>query len=370
MAKQTFTVGQILTSAQMTNLQQTAMGGGSATAKTASYVLIAADAGSTVAMNAAGSTTITVNTALFAAGDTVFIQNLGAGVCTVTAGTATVSTAGSLVLAQNQGGELYFTSASASIFFQYATPQSSGDIEGVTAGTGISGGGTSGTVTVTNSMATAIDAKGDLVVGTGADAFSRLAVGTNTHVLTADSAEATGLKWAAPSGGGSGMTFLHRSSFTGVSTVNYDYFSSSYYNYLVIVEQIFSSDSTPLAASLLRLRHSGTTITAGNYNGGSFRLDRGGSTGNTASSSATSFTIALDVGSSSQMNSYSFNVEKVGNASEEAAFHGTGTLGDGSYGAVFFGGSIHNAQTYTGFQLLADGSNITGTVSIYGLAKS
>jgi len=79
----------------------------------------------------------------------------------------------------------------------WATP-TTGDIEGVTAGTGISGGGTSGTVTITNSMATAIDAKGDLVAGTGADAFSRLAVGSNNTVLTADSAEATGLKWAAP----------------------------------------------------------------------------------------------------------------------------------------------------------------------------
>jgi len=85
MAKQTFTTGQVLTAAQMTSLQQTAMGGGSATAKTASYVLVAADAGGTVAMNAAGSTTITVNTGLFAAGDTVFIQNLGVGACTVTA---------------------------------------------------------------------------------------------------------------------------------------------------------------------------------------------------------------------------------------------------------------------------------------------
>jgi hypothetical protein len=71
-----------------------------------------------------------------------------------------------------------------------------GDIEGVTAGIGISGGGTSGTVTVTNSMATAIDAKGDLVAGTGADAFSRLAVGANDTVLTADSTAGTGLKWA------------------------------------------------------------------------------------------------------------------------------------------------------------------------------
>jgi len=76
-----------------------------------------------------------------------------------------------------------------------------GDIEGVTAGIGISGGGTSGTVTVTNSMATAIDAKGDLVAGTGADTFAKLTVGANNTVLTADSAQATGLKWAAASSG-------------------------------------------------------------------------------------------------------------------------------------------------------------------------
>ena len=78
-----------------------------------------------------------------------------------------------------------------------------GDITAVTAGTGISGGGTSGAVTVTNSMATAIDAKGDLIVGTAADTFARLAVGaTNGHVLTVDSTAATGLKYAAAAGGG------------------------------------------------------------------------------------------------------------------------------------------------------------------------
>jgi len=70
-----------------------------------------------------------------------------------------------------------------------------GDITAVTAGTGISGGGTSGAVTITNSMATAIDAKGDLIAGTGADAFSRLAAGNNGETLVADSSASTGLRY-------------------------------------------------------------------------------------------------------------------------------------------------------------------------------
>ena len=187
MAKQTFTTGQVLTAAQMTSLQQTAMGGGSATAKTASYVLVAADAGTTVAMNAAGATTITVNTGLFAAGDTVFIQNLGAGACTVTAGTATVATAGSLILPQNDAGILYFTATGASIFYDY-----------------IQAGAVSPLTT-----------KGDLYTFSTSDA--RLGVGTNTHVLTADSAEATGLKWAAPAGGGKVLQVVQGTTTTSTT---------------------------------------------------------------------------------------------------------------------------------------------------------
>lgn len=53
---------------------------------------------------------------------------------------------------------------------------------------------------------TILDAKGDLIVATAADTAARLAVGSDGFVLTADSAEASGLKWAAAAAGGGDPT--------------------------------------------------------------------------------------------------------------------------------------------------------------------
>ena len=96
-----------------------------------------------------------------------------------------------------------------------------GDITAVTAGTGISGGGTSGAVTITNSMATEITAKGDLIVGTGNATFDNLPAGTNGHVLTADSTVSpTGLKWSAPAAVSfnTGYTYVATSETTSSTT--------------------------------------------------------------------------------------------------------------------------------------------------------
>jgi len=107
-----------------------------------------------------------------------------------------------------------------------------GDITGVTAGTGISGGGTSGTVTVTNSMATAIDAKGDLIAGTGADAFTRVAVGTNNQVLTADSTASGGVSYT-----NKGWTLISQTTLTGAS-VTLSSIPQSYQSLKLIVTNV------------------------------------------------------------------------------------------------------------------------------------
>lgn len=176
MAKQTFTTGQVLTAAQVTALQTNGYNQ-TVTTVTANYVLLAADVGTRVYMNAAGATTITVNTGVFAAGDTVWLGNIGAGSCVVTAGTATVSkfSTASLTLSQYQGAYLYFVSTGVAILYSDSAGAS-----------------------------TPLTTKGDLF---GYDtANARVPIGTNNQVLTADSTASLGLKWATASSGG--MTSL------------------------------------------------------------------------------------------------------------------------------------------------------------------
>ena len=231
MAKQTFTTGQVLTAAQLTSLQQTAMLGGAASAKTASYTLVAADAGTTISMTSTSATTITVNTGLFAAGDTVFIQNLGSGNLTITAGTATVATAGSLILPQNDAGILYFVSTSSSVFYDF----------------------------IQVGAASPLTTKGDLYGFSTSDA--RIPIGANGTILTADSTESLGLKWATPASGG-GMTLINSggTALSGAS-VTISSIPSTYVDlHLYIVSPVF--DATAQGYNI-QFRFNGDT--ASNY---------------------------------------------------------------------------------------------------------
>jgi len=70
-------------------------------------------------------------------------------------------------------------------------------------------------------MESDVNAKGDIFVATANNTLTRLAVGTNNHVLTADSAQASGVKWAAASGGGATAGYLTSLSGTNVNVTGY-----------------------------------------------------------------------------------------------------------------------------------------------------
>lgn len=94
---------------------------------------------------------------------------------------------------------------------------------------------------VTNAISnTLVDAKGDLVTASGADVPARLAVGSNGHILTADSTTGTGIKWAANS---QGWTLLSTTNHSGNATCTITGISTAYKNLRILVKEAMSSST-------------------------------------------------------------------------------------------------------------------------------
>jgi hypothetical protein len=217
-----------------------------------------------------------------------------------------------------QEGQFAYTKDTNSLWYYsgsaWVASGATGDIEGVTVSSPLTGGGTSGTVTVgilsgttsnlgavqlsdsisststtlaatANAVKTAYDnaipkstitTKGDLIVGTGSGTFVRQGVGANGTVLTADSAEADGVKWATPAGGGKVLQVVYASYSTSTATTSTTYSdsglsatitpSAATSKVLVLTAQTLSMDRSAggLYSKLKLLRGTTDILTVGN----------------------------------------------------------------------------------------------------------
>jgi len=234
------------------------------------------------------------------------------------------------------------------------------DLTAVTAGTGISiTDGTGPIPTVTNTVATGFDAKGDLIVGTGADTFAKLTVASTAgYLLSVDSGETTGLKWSAPAGGGytlinTGGTALSGSS-TGVTSI-----PNTYKDLIIQVVDYYPNADADITLYFNNDNNSG------NYQGIGFRsstnsVDNGSRnlTGNQINNSSSENTATIYIPNYANTDAY------------KLCYHMARARNDGNtaYNIGFYVTGWNNTDAIDSFYLAAVSSTFSGgTMYVYGV---
>jgi len=301
-------------------------------------------------------------------------------------------------------GQVLAKNSNTDMDFVWVT-DAAGDITGVTVTSPLTGGGTSGTVTVgilsgttsnlgavqlsdstsstsTTLAATAnavkttydlangavaksiVDAKGDLIAATAADTVSRLAVGTNGQVLTADSAEATGLKWATAGGGGS-FTYITTVTFSASSSIDLsNIFSTTYENYF-LVGNYTSTDDNDLN---YRYRVSGADNTTSNYNRASYDVSAGVFTGGRGTNQ-TAGRLGPTRATGSRMSITGYFIAPFLAQTKHSQMR-TSTNSSTAIEQNFVDIGFNDATSFTGLTVYPGAGTVTGTLSIFGIKNS
>jgi hypothetical protein len=226
---------------------------------------------------------------------------------------------------------------------------------------------------VTSALQTQVDAKtakstlttaGDIYYASSANTPARLGVGTAGQVLTVNSG-ATAPEWGNASSGS--LVFIRRTTFSNVASQAIDdVFSSTYQKYLVTLDNMSAATSND--DPQLQFRYAGPNTQTTTYYSGVQTIPYAGTTSLIQVNNGSAITMSANTGGSSneQGSAYLFfNNVGINNTPTVITNYISGQLN-------FYNGfgAANTARTYTGFLLKSASTNITGTVTVYGLANS
>lgn len=204
-----------------------------------------------------------------------------------------------------------------------------------------------------------LSTKGQLLTRT-ASAVTALGVGSNDQVLTADSAEATGLKWATPSSGG--MTLLSTTSLSG-SSVTISSINQTYKHLKIIITGAYGS-----ASGDFRLRLNANS-TAGNYLYHWVRVNGSGTVSGGADAADNSFLGGVGTSNSwDAVLNLNLDIYRYAETESKAIFWTSASQYSG--GGFYFSGFTKFLPTTAISELTvypASGTFSGGTVYIYGV---
>ena len=317
------------------------------------------------------------------------------GSCTGNAATAT-----SLETARNIGGVSFNGTANIDLpgVNSAGNQNTSGTAAGLSATLAVGSGGTGATSLTANgviigngtSALTSVDmsTKGGLLVGDGSGNPSVLAVGSNDQVLTADSSTATGLKFAAVSGGGGGGLAVlsavnNYDSTSYFSSYSYTGFGSSYDNYLVLIHAISSTGSGELKLEFL---DDGSDLPDAAYRYAAYGKDSNGTDRILTGNNAAAFQLFDDnkTGDNTPMSGYMYfhngrggrwdsdSSDSEGNVRPSVQWQIGGKDGNNYHRVAQGSGHYDNtaANTCNGFKLVFTANANKVCLTIYGIKRS
>lgn len=214
------------------------------------------------------------------------------------------------------------------------------------------------------------DAKGDLAAATAADTAAKLTVGANGFVLTADSAETTGLKWVAAGGGA--LVLLEQHPASASATLDFTAFISATYDdyQFELVDVLPATNAVQL---LMRCSVAATFDASSLYGTGAWTYVSGGSTtfGSTTTSITTSNANDTDNNAGRGVVGQVRLYNPGGSQAYKKLTYDIGWLTGGVPKHATAMGFYNNTSAVDGFRFLFSTGNITsGTIRVYGIAKT